>query len=69
MVILYNKRKEADRFGKTDRTIQSDIDTIQNFLIDRVSDGEPEREVLYDRKSNGGKRAFVHGNIIYKDER
>jgi len=38
-----NKRKEADRFGKTNRTIQSDIDTIRNFLIDRASDGEPER--------------------------
>lgn len=48
-----NKREEADRFGKTDRTIQSDIDTIRNFLIDRASDGEPEREVVYDRKSNG----------------
>lgn len=67
---IINKKAEADRFGKTNRTIQSDIDTIRNFLIDRVSDGEAEREVVYARKSNGyclktaDERTLTHSEIF-----
>ncbi len=67
---IINKKDEADRFGKTNRTIQSDIETIRNFLIDRVSDGEAEREVVYDRKSNGyclkttDERTLTHSEIF-----
>lgn len=50
---VINKKFEAARFAKTDRTIQSDIDTIRNFLADKAIDGEMVREVVYNRNLNG----------------
>ncbi len=50
---IVNKSKEAERFGKTNRTIQSDIDTVRAFCAEKSAMGEPDREVVYDKKLNG----------------
>ncbi len=50
---VVNKRKEAERFGKTNRTIQSDIDTVRAFYAEKSAMGEPNREVVYNKKLNG----------------
>ncbi|MDE7302981.1 MAG: WYL domain-containing protein [Oscillospiraceae bacterium] len=50
---IINKKDEADRFGKSSRTIQNDIEDIREFLADRVAVGEIENELVYDAKLNG----------------
>lgn len=50
---VVNKSKEAERFGKTNLTIQSDIDAVRAFFAEKSAMGEPDREVVYDKKLNG----------------
>ncbi len=50
---VINKYDEAEHFGKSDRTIQNDIDDIRAFFAEQTSMGEAEREVVYEKKLNG----------------
>ncbi|MCM1022638.1 MAG: WYL domain-containing protein [Prevotella sp.] len=67
---IINKKDEADRFGKSSRSIQSDIEDIRSFLADLTADGEIEKELVYDAKLNGyclktsDKRTLTNSEIL-----
>lgn len=46
---VINKYDIAERFGKSDRTIQNDIDDIRAFFAEQTSIGDAEREVVYEK--------------------
>ena len=59
---LYNKltsggmitiTDEAKHLNVTERTIHRDIDNLRTFLADMARDGEPRKELVYDRKAKG----------------
>lgn len=67
---VINKSEEAERFGKNPRSIQRDIDDLRAFFADRASEGEINKELVYDPVLNGyylkncDERTLTNGEIL-----
>lgn len=49
---LIYKTEEARRFGVDEKSIQRDIADLRAFFENQISEGESNRELIYDRKKN-----------------
>ncbi len=49
---LIYKSEEAHRFGVDEKSIQRDIADLRAFFENQISEGESNRELIYDRKKN-----------------
>lgn len=74
---LYNKltsgavitvTDESKRLGVTERTIHRDIDNLRTFLSDMARDGEPRRELVYDRKIKGYRLVSEESSSLSNSE-
>ena len=50
---VVNADKEAEKLNVTKRSILRDIDGLRTFLADRTRDGEPKKDIVYDKKLKG----------------
>lgn len=65
---VINKAEEAERYGKSVRSIQYDIDDLRAYFSDKSVAGEPQRELVYDQKINGYYLKTIDENVLSNSE-